>query len=139
MARIEEFDVHSVQHIEQEINDILRQVGEAHGINLELSRIRYDRYGFKGYIEAQTIPEDQRGGSFINMNKKYGDEFLRNCNLYGLEPSHLGQTLHIGTRTFTLVGLKSRARIYKFICRETHTDKIYRFNIASIKTALHLV
>lgn len=138
MARIEEFDFRLVQHVQQEINDVLKQIGEAHGINIELQRMKYDKFGFKGYIEGQTVTEDSQGGNGIDWQKKYRDEFLRNCKLFGFEEKHLGQPVHLESGIYKLIGFQPRAKKYKVIC-ENGKGRAFRFHVNIIKKALGLV
>jgi len=139
MARIDEFDFYTVQEIQKEINDVLKQIGEAHGVNLSLHRIKYDRYGFKGYIEAQTVPEGEHGGDSLNYEQKYALDFTRQCAQYGLDPTHLNALVVINGRTYTLIGLKTRARMHKFVCRDNKKGRLYRFSHLTIKQALNLL
>jgi hypothetical protein len=138
MAKLEEFDNMTVRNIQNEINIVLMQIGELYGINLELSRIKYNKQGFKGYIEAQTVTGENHGGGRIDNVKRYQDDFLRNHQLYGMEKAHLGQNIVIGGKHYTFAGLKSRATKHKFVCKNGK-GRLFRFNTATIKNAFHLV
>lgn len=79
-------------------------------VHVERGRVTYDDNAVTMKIVVSRV--DAETGEAMTPARR---DFERYCGIFGLEPGDLGATFKSRGRTYTIVGLKTRARTYPIL------------------------
>ena len=121
MKTIKRFDKTNLKEMRESINSALTQVSDAYNVELKIGRINYEPTGFSTKLEVSLVVDGQ-------VQTKEARDFGSLASLYDCK-FPLGFEFSQGTKTYKVVGLKSRARKYPILCEDVNSDKRYNFKI----------
>lgn len=107
---INQFNTGNLDAIRHDMESALSEVAMKYGITLKLKGITYDSTTFTSKVEA-TIGTglDAYKNEWVSAIKSgYG-------TLYNLNVDHFGQKLKLDNKTYTLVGIRTKARTKPFL------------------------
>ena len=125
VEKIESFDKENLKELKKAINNSLGLIGRTFGIEITLGSVSYQKYNFTGKLIA-------------NLESKDGELFTKQAidykafhEDYGLEKEWLGQSFDSRGKTYTVVGLNTKASKYPVICE--HAGKEYCVPVQSVR------
>tara|TARA_X000001388_G_C2213035_1_gene115946 strand:+ start:381 stop:803 length:423 start_codon:yes stop_codon:yes gene_type:complete len=110
VEKIETFNKQNLEQLRKAINNSLGLIGRTFGIEITLGSVSYQKHNFTGKLIA-------------NLESKDGELFTKQAidykafhEDYGLEKEWLGQSFDSRGKTYTVVGLNTKASKYPVIC-----------------------
>lgn len=116
----------SARELVSEIRQAVQAVADAHGMGLSYPRGRFGPTTLKVTLEL-SLPDQ---GGAVQTTERANYKLL--AEHYGMKQEWLDQTFQSQGRTFAVSGLNVRARKLPVLCKDTHTDKMYKFRTASV-------
>ena len=119
-----------INKLREDIEAVLSEVGEMHGVHFELGRCRYNRDNAEFKLEVALVDADGE------VKSKVSNDFRRMAASAGLSPNDLGRTfVHSGVQ-YVVTGWNSRARKNKVTLRREDGASVAA-PVSLVKTGLH--
>ena len=113
-----------VKKLRVEMDEALQAVGEKYGLKLETGNISYNDCGFRAKVTASIIDED-------GVDKAAKREWDLYAGQFGLKSEWFGKEFNSQGRTFTVVGIKPRARKMPVVAKNGD-GSLYKFRAAAL-------
>lgn len=118
-----------LKKIRDEVNALLKPIGEKYAVKMELGRATYSQNNFTFKLEGSRIGEDGTAAT------KEAEAFKILAKMFGLEPDDLGKTFRSQGKEFTITGLSPKSS--KFPIHAKGSDgKNYKFPAETVKLLL---
>jgi len=128
-TQITTFDRSACREVGTRIDEALAALAADLGIQITRKGGTFTAGNFTLKIECAVKSADG------TVETREAVDFKRLAHLYGLKPEHLGMTFRRMGKTYTVIGIKTRARKYPILCR-TSDGKTYKMPEQTV--ALHL-
>lgn len=104
------FNKSNLADVRSAINTALNDVADHFGITLDIGNISFEGNRFTSKITANIVSEDG-----VVLTRERSDFTRYAKNLCGLDPDWLDKSCTIGGDTYTITGLKTKARKNKIM------------------------
>lgn len=118
-----------VKQLRNEMDKVLAELGEKHGLGIKVGNISFDDRGFTAKVEAIEAdnPQDQES---IDRAR-----FERDVKaVYGLEKDDFHREFNYNGTTFKIVGVKPRSTKYPVIGENANGTR-YKFILRAVKNS----
>ena len=132
MSQITAFDKVSLPVLRNEIDAALAAIGEKYGISLVAGNARYAVDGSTATFKLDMAIGSGKDRTDVRY-EKYAQAFERYKFMVG--DLNLNDTYVIRGGEYKIVGYNAKAREYPLILVEQKTQKAYKFDIATVKSA----
>jgi hypothetical protein len=116
------FNKVNLKTIRADLNAALKAVEQKHGLTIQLGNIRYSEDDFRMQVKAFATGK----GNVADPKEAARIEFEKYAHRFGLIESDFGKKFTVGTITYTICGIKPRAKRYPVIA-ETAKGTRYKF------------
>jgi len=113
----------NLDQIRADIKKALNEIGQKHGISLDMGNISYESTKFSSKITGTV-------GDGSEHAKK---EFERNCWRYQIPESWYGKQFTADGQTFEITGITTRARKNPINFKDVKTNKSYKAAASYVK------
>tara|TARA_R110000823_G_C15772361_1_gene484185 strand:- start:370 stop:792 length:423 start_codon:yes stop_codon:yes gene_type:complete len=129
VEKIEQFNKENLTELRQAINNSLNLIGRTFGIQIELGNVSFQDYNFTGKIQANLEPKN--GELFTKQAIDYKAFHTR----FGLEKEWLGKSFQRHGKTYTVIGLNTKAPKYPVIC--SNSGKEFKVPVDAVKLGFY--
>jgi hypothetical protein len=111
--KMKTFTKQNLGQVREDLNKALEQVAKKHGIVLNVGNISYRDESFTAKLIALIPSENsnKEAGASRGSEVKWEVAFKKNAFLFGLKPEDLGKKVKHGSKEYTIVGMRPRARL----------------------------
>lgn len=125
-----QFNKTNLKIIRADIDAALASVEAKHGIKFNLGNIRFSDNDFRGKLECNSVA-DASGNAINPAEVHFNDNRWR----VGLARDAFGKTFRSNGRTFTIVGVNTRAKKYPVKATDPNGG-MYKFPMSSLPANL---
>jgi len=121
------FNKSNVRQFRADITDALKAVEKQHGVSFSIGNIRFTDNDFRTKLECFSVT-DNSGNSVDAAKVAFEQKAFR----VGVKKSAYGQTFKQGNRTFKIVGINTRAKVYPIQAESVNRGTRYKFPLSAI-------
>ena len=130
MSKLTQINSTVCSNLRDEINEAIQMVANKYGIEIKAGSAKYSTNTAEFKLNVSIV--DANG---IAQTPEVRD-FNHYCTMFGLKKEHLGQTITISGEKMKIVGLKSANRKYPIIAECIYSNKRYKLNEQTVRSAL---
>lgn len=113
-----------VRELRKELDDLLKDFGDDHGLKLSIGNIQFDDTGFKTKLDVRE------GSSDEEVQRK---EWEKYCILFGLNSNDFRKKVFFQGQEFELIGFNTRAHKFPIIGKEVSSGKTFKLPRTAVR------
>ena len=129
MSKQNEISKLLLEKVREELKHVLEPIGEKYGLQLQAGHCTFSPSNFTMKLEGSLVSEDGV------VQTKEAEAFKSHADLFGLDPEDLGKQFRSCNDTYTITGLKTRAKKYPVVA-VNERGQSYKFPAESVLTLL---
>lgn len=134
MTKITEFTRETLKDLRPEIQAVLDMIRDEYGVRMEIGGISFQKGKFTTRLTGYC-GENAEKSQVDHHLEGYEQTFNLFCTSYGLQKEHLGKTVQLDGKGYSIVGLNRKSAKYPIMTMR-EDGKLFKFGVVMTRQLL---